>query len=99
MSWVYFYPGMVPQDSTTASPPGCGCEQAFYNPLSGGLQLDGNVDVDGGVNYTNSSQFASCPKFSVADKNNHGLRYPDEIALYEAVTAKAAANSCRSGNQ
>jgi hypothetical protein len=44
------------------------------------------MNVDGTVIHPYSSQFPGCPDFTVADQYNNAMRYPDEVALYQAVT-------------
>jgi prepilin-type N-terminal cleavage/methylation domain-containing protein len=82
--WVYLYPGLVPQDS--------GVTAYFYEPddtLSGVLQ-DGAFNIDGSIQ--NSTGLTGGVAYTVADQYNHSVRYPDEIATYNAVTAAYAAN-------
>lgn len=80
LPYVYFYPG------TSISTDGTAVTTAFFNPS--GVQVCGNFSVDGTVNST-STLFNGCPSYTVADRNNNGLRYPDEVAMYQAVTNAA----------
>ncbi|HVZ80146.1 MAG TPA: type II secretion system protein [bacterium] len=86
--WVYLYAGMTMQEGGGN---GCGCDTAFYDPGTTGVQQDGNLNVDGSIINVDTSQFTGCPRFTAADQFNNGMRYPDELATYKAVTAAAAA--------
>jgi hypothetical protein len=90
VSWVYFYPGYVEQNNGT---PVTG---EYYDSDSdqNSLFLDGNFMLDGASNTVITTQFNSDPNginYSAADQFNNGMRYPDEMAEYAAVTAAAAA--------
>ena len=80
MPWVYFYPGSVPEDGGTLT--------NFYDPS--GLIVDGNLNEDG-VKSLASPEKSFTYSYTVADQANHGMRYPDELATYQAVTAAAVA--------
>ena len=86
VSWVYLYPGLAPEDSGLAG------EQNFYDPSN--ILQTGNFNVDGGIINTSTSQLSSIPNvtnWTVSDQFNHGMRYPDEMAAYKAVTTAAVA--------
>ncbi len=96
MPYVYMYPGYTFEDAADGSVSDCffdpGQEQATGSPL--GVCLDGNFNVNGGTSiggfqYT-TAQFTGCPSYPVADQYNNSMRYPDELALYGAVTAAAS---------
>lgn len=82
--WVYFYPGNTIEDAADG-----GVSDSFYDPSAVGVQVDGAFNVDG-TTYQTSGQFNGCPNYSVADIYNHSARYPDELAMYNAVTTAAA---------
>lgn len=88
--WIYLYPGLAPEEGGAN---GCGCNSAYFDASSGGIQQCGNFNVDGNILLTSASQFSACPSYTVADQFNHGMRYPDELAKYKAVTAAAAASN------
>ncbi len=91
LPYVYFYPGLSPQDPTTNNPPGCGCEADYYwGESNQGLQTDGMINVSGSVSAPNTTQFTLCPNYTFADRQNNGMRYPDELAMYSAVTTWAS---------
>ncbi|HTC20266.1 MAG TPA: hypothetical protein VK859_05415, partial [bacterium] len=78
ISWVYFYPGLVVGDSGVSMP--------YYDPSANGLQQTGVFNVDGTAIPPSTSMFPGCPNYPVADQYNNAMRYPDEVALYQAVT-------------
>ena len=88
-NWVYLYPGLAPNDA--------GVEQFFYDPGPTGIQSNGTVNVDGTLIDPTTSQFSTSPNYSVADQYNHGLRYPDEVSTYQAVTAAWTAATAAAG--
>ncbi len=86
--WAYFYPGITPQDS--------GGDFWYFDPQTSGdpnsLLMDGNVMVDGVSYPISTSQFnnTATASYSIADQYNNAMRYPDEMAAYQGVTAAAA---------
>ena len=86
MPYVYFYPGSVgPRDSQAA-----GDSIMYYEPNT----IFGRYNLDD-TSYPNGSSTMTTPSlpygYSLADQYNHGVRYPDEAAIYAASTAAAAA--------
>jgi prepilin-type N-terminal cleavage/methylation domain-containing protein len=88
--YVYFYPGLTPGDNGTFNcSPGPGTESDYYDPSATGVPVDGFVNIDGTINST-GSLFQGCPAYTMADRHNNSMRYPDELAMYQAVTSQAA---------
>jgi hypothetical protein len=70
---VYFYPGLLP----TGYP-----VQYYYPPDF----FNARVNIDGAV--TNGYDAATNPlPYALADQYNHAMRYPDELALFQARVA------------
>lgn len=70
---VYFYPGTLPGGSAVES---------YYPPDF----FSGRVNIDGTV--TNGFDAAENPlPYSLADQYNHGMRWPEERALFDARVA------------
>ena len=70
INWVYFYPGTMPSGSAV---------DQYYIPSG----VKARVNIDGTT--TNDYNVATNPyPYTLADQYNHGMRYPDELALYEA---------------
>ncbi len=84
LPYIYFYPGTTPMDTAD----GGGVTQFFSSDVTFGAPADGNFNLDGTVHYTNAI-FTGCPNYAVADKDNNSMRYPDELTMYQAVTAAA----------
>lgn len=88
--WAYFYPGYAMQDATA-----CNCDAQYYDPDNdqNSLQMAGQVLLDGTSDPVYSSQFdtSSGVNYTIADQYNNAMRYPDEIAAYNAVTEAYAA--------
>jgi type II secretory pathway pseudopilin PulG len=84
MPYVYFYPGLV-------GPNNNGANVDYYEPnvISGRYNLD-NASYPNGAPTTPTPSLPS--GYSLADQYNHAVRYPDEVALYAAATAAAAAS-------
>ncbi len=89
ISWVYFYPGNSPMDTVDCAG-NTGCAGYFFDPNSGTpgfLGYDGKVKVDGNTYSPTSGSGVASPLFTMADQYNNSMRYPEEVALYQAVTA------------
>jgi prepilin-type N-terminal cleavage/methylation domain-containing protein len=87
-SWVYFYPGYTEQDS--------GGDGWYYDgntsDQKNSVFLTGNFMEDGTSSPVSTTQFGGANiSYSVADQYNNAMRYPDELAAFQAVTAAAAA--------
>ncbi len=90
--FVYMYPGYTLEDTADGS-----VSDSFFDPGLEqspplGVCLDGNFNVGGSFENT-GLQFTGCPNYAVADQYNNSMRYPDELAMYQAVTAAAAADN------
>ena len=83
MPYVYFYPGAVGPDDNANN-------LNYYEPNA--IYGRYNLDSTSWPNGSSTSTTPSWPKgYSMADQYNHSMRYPDEIAMYAASTAAAAA--------
>lgn len=74
LRWVYFYPGLLPSGSAVES---------YYPPdfFNGQVAIDGD-DVTN-LPVTNGYDAAANPfPYALADQYNHGMRHPDEEALF-----------------
>jgi len=76
MPWIYFYAGNTPATSGSTS----GTDTMFFNPAQ--LEAVGGINVDGTIKSDNG--------FSMCDMYNTGMRYPDEVAAYNAVSQSIA---------
>jgi type II secretory pathway pseudopilin PulG len=74
---VYFYPGKMPAGSAVEN---------YYPPDF----FNGQVTIDGATPPANGYDAATNPvPYTLADQFNHGMRYPDEVALFnQRVSAK-----------
>jgi len=77
---IYFYPGNTPQDSVA---PDTGSDAMFFSPAQ--LEAVGGINVDG--NILNDNGYSMCDMFNTA------MRYPDELAAYQAVSQANATAS------
>ncbi len=82
--YVYFYPGLVgPNDN--------GTNVNYYEPNT----LLGRYNLDG-ASFPNGAPTTPTPVlpngYSLADQYNHAVRYPEEVALYDAAIAAAQAS-------
>jgi hypothetical protein len=95
--FVYFYPGVLPQqyaltanpaepappapwaiNQVTASP-----AQFYYPPANFGGLMQQELGAGGAPTWLNPFNADSNPfPYAIADQYNHGMRYPDELALY-----------------
>jgi prepilin-type N-terminal cleavage/methylation domain-containing protein len=88
--WVYYYPGITPQDSTA------GGNFWYYDPQTSedvnSVLRTGNFMVDGASYPVSTTQLDNSENisYSVADQYNNAMRYPDELAAYAAVTTQTA---------
>ncbi len=88
--WVYFYPGNTPEDAADGGGAG-----NFYDPIAGSpgfLGYDGKVNVDGANINPSSGAGVGVTYYTMADQYNNSVRYPDEQAIYQAVTNAAGPN-------
>ncbi len=74
---VYFYPGMLDLANN----------KKYYEPAN----MTGRINLDGTVTNANSTTdpstgYTTTP-YSLADNWNHGMRYPEEVAKYNAALA------------
>jgi hypothetical protein len=70
---VYFYPGRMPSGSASAY---------YYVPAN----VRGRIQVDGSEQHGYESDLNPHP-YALADYFNHAMRYPDELALWQARVA------------
>ncbi len=71
--YAYFYPGRMPAGSAT---------EFYYVPE----RVQGRANVDGVVRNGFDATLNPLP-YSLADQFNHSMRYPDELALFDARVA------------
>ena len=69
---VYFYPGLMPSGSAVDN---------YYPPDF----FNGRISVDGAVK--NGADLTNPLPYALADQYNHGMRYWDELALFNARVA------------
>jgi Tfp pilus assembly protein PilE len=84
MPFVYFYPGEVEDTSLTPGNP-----DVFFSEPE--LKQDGNIQDDLG-SQTLGTNYPTGNGYAVCDYYNHDLRYPDELAMYQAVSQYAVNN-------
>jgi hypothetical protein len=72
MPYAYIYPGKVHGFS--------GTDAFYYDPK----RIQGRINVDGTIQNWNAAS-PSPLQYSLADQFNHAVRYPDELALYQAA--------------
>lgn len=71
--WIYFYIGLTPE--TSGANAGTASD-LFFSPTQ--LEAVGGINVDGTIKNDNG--------YSMADMYDAGMRYPDEVAAYQAVS-------------
>jgi hypothetical protein len=81
--YVYFYPGwtITSLDASVTQ-----VDQWYYNPSL----MYGQLKVDAGASTTTGAN-TNVGSYTYSDQFNAGLRYPDELAAYNAAVASATA--------